>query len=122
MKILLVDDHRLVRECLRQCLEEHYPDVIQIVAEADDGEHALRVIRTEGPDAVVTDVNMPGIDGITLTRMIRKERPRIPILIITTSPEQWLVEQAKEAGAAEVLAKTASSDAFCEAVLRLRQA
>ena len=79
MRILIVDDDRAVRDSLRRALELHGYQA----ETAPDGIEALRCIQRERPDAVVLDVNMPGVDGFGLTRRLRSDGVDLPILLLT---------------------------------------
>ena len=79
MRILIVDDDRAVRDSLRRALELHGYDADT----APDGIEALRAIQKDPPDAVVLDVNMPGVDGFGLTRRLRGDGIAVPILMLT---------------------------------------
>jgi len=78
-RILLVDDSADVRKLLREFLEE----LSFYVCEASDGEMALEIWDKTRPDLLITDVKMPGMDGITLVRKIRERDPRFPIVVVT---------------------------------------
>ena len=79
MRILIVDDDRAVRDSLRRALELHGYDTDT----APDGIEALNAIQRERPDAMVLDVNMPGVDGFGLTRRLRQDGIDLPILMLT---------------------------------------
>jgi DNA-binding NarL/FixJ family response regulator len=69
IRVLIADDHALVREGLRKLLE--LDENIQIITEVGDGQGAINIARREKPDVILMDVNMPGTDGIVATRVIR---------------------------------------------------
>ena len=79
MRILIVDDDRAVRDSLRRALELHG----YTTASAPDGVEALLSIQRDPPDAIVLDVNMPGVDGFGLTRRLRRDGVNLPILMLT---------------------------------------
>jgi len=83
-RVLVADDHQLLRQALRRALQESGFDV---VAEAADGEEAVRLVNLLKPEVVVMDVTMPVLDGIEATRRIHDDLPELPIVIITT--EGW---------------------------------
>lgn len=100
-KILVVDDDRAIRESLARALElEGYE--VEIVA---DGAVALAAVRSSLPDAAVLDVMMPNIDGLTLCRVLRAERNRLPILMLTARTETSDRVAGLDAGADDYLAK-----------------
>ena len=77
-KILLADDHQLMRQGLRSMLDEQ--DGLQVIGEADDGRTAVRLARELRPDLVIMDVTMPDLNGIDATRQIRAENPRVKVI------------------------------------------
>ena len=83
INILIVDDHALVRMGIRRLLE-HLSDMT-VVAEAENGETALALVRTHKPDVVLLDMKMPGIDGWEVTRRLKKSYPNIKIIAVTTA-------------------------------------
>lgn len=106
--VLIVDDSRTVRMMVRQALEEGG----LTVTEAYDGVNALAALLTCNPDLIITDVNMPEMDGITLVREVRNrsELPRMPILILTTVTDQDMKERGRQAGATGWMCKPFQAD------------
>ncbi len=107
LKILLVDDENLIRERLRLVFpfeENGY----KIVAEAANGEEALELCKTIDVDIVITDVVMPVMDGLELTKKLRKTMPHIKILLLSCHPEYEYVREALLCGASDYLLKTNS--------------
>lgn len=111
-RVLVVDDHELVRSVLRRALEEAGHDV---VAEAADGEEGLRLARQHRPHLVMMDLSMPGVDGVTATRRLRRELPDAAVLVVTMHAEQDLLTEARAAGAAGYLLKDASAEVIVAA-------
>src|SRR4051812_21464815 len=81
MQVVLADDHDLVRGGI-QALLELLPDV-EVIAEASSGEELLAVLERVVPDVVITDIHMPGLDGITAVGRIRARHPALPILVLS---------------------------------------
>ncbi len=106
ISVLIVDDHTLIREGLRQLLALEQD--LQVVGEAADGPDALQKIRQLQPDVVLMDVQMPIIDGITLTRQITQEFPTIAVIILTIYQQDQKMLQAMKNGARGYLLKSAS--------------
>ncbi|MDC7241762.1 MAG: response regulator [Spirochaetales bacterium] len=107
-KILIVDDSRTVRESLKFFLKEGGYDVI----EAGDGQEALKVISGQTCDLVITDVNMPNMDGLTLIGELRKlpDFKYTPILVLTTESQQNIMDKGKELGATGWIVKPFDND------------
>lgn len=85
MKILLVDDHFVVREGLAALLRGLLPDVE--VSEAGDGEEALQAVQREIPSLVIVDLGLPGISGLELTRRLRQRLPQLRVLFFSLHDE-----------------------------------
>src|SRR5712692_10162350 len=116
IRVLLVDDQRLMREGLRTLLELH-PDM-HVVGEAGDGMEAEDFIKAAElqPREVLMDLRMPRMDGVTATRHIKQRWPDIQLLVLTTFDDDELVFRSIEAGASGYLLKDVGSDALAEAV------
>jgi NarL family two-component system response regulator YdfI len=103
IRILITDDHLIVREGLRLILETAAD--MQVVGEAVDGAECLRLVPELNPDVVLMDLQMPGMDGITAISYLRREHPKIAIVILTTFNEDALMLQGLQAGALGYLLK-----------------
>ncbi len=114
IRVLLADDHALVRAGIRQFLE-HAKD-LQVIAEADDGEAAMQLIRADQPDVAVLDIQMPKASGIDVTRWIRAKFPSMGILILTAYDDDPYVLAVLQAGANGYVLKTASPADLIQAV------
>jgi DNA-binding NarL/FixJ family response regulator len=114
IRVLLADDHAVVRAGIRQFLE-HAED-IQVVAEADDGEMAQRMIEQQQPDVAVLDIQMPKASGIDVTRWIRTNSRTMGILILTAYDDDPYVMAVLKAGANGYVLKTASPGEIVQAV------
>jgi len=106
-RLLLVDDHKLLRQGLRRAVEEAGFDV---VGEAGDGEEAVRLAIELQPDLVLMDVSMPVLDGIEATRRLRHSCPEARVVILTMHGEEETVTRALRAGALAYLLKDCSTD------------
>jgi DNA-binding NarL/FixJ family response regulator len=115
-RIVLADDHRIVRDGLRALLQSQ-PD-FEVVGEAEDGLQAIEVVRECEPAIVVTDVSMPGLNGIDMVRRLRDAAPRVPVLCLSVHDEERLVVAMVEAGASGYVLKGAS---FVELAQAIRQ-
>ena len=100
-RILLADDDRAIRESLSRALGLQGYEVVQ----APDGAAALSMVEQERPDAAILDVMMPNVDGLTVCRVLRAERNRLPILMLTARTETADRVAGLDAGADDYLAK-----------------
>jgi two-component system, NarL family, invasion response regulator UvrY len=114
MKILIVDDHTVVREGLKQILSR-LPDCSE-VGEAGDGAQALRQVREREWDLVLLDVALPGGNGLDALKRIKEERPRLPVLILSMFPEDQYALRVLRAGANGYLTKESAPDQLLSAV------
>jgi two-component system, NarL family, response regulator LiaR len=107
IKILLVDDHAVVRSGLSKFLMVNKD--LKLVGEASDGEEALQKVSLYKPDVVLMDLMMPGVDGITATREIKKRYPQVKVIALTSFAEQNMVQGALQAGAVGYLQKNVTA-------------
>ena len=118
IKVLIGDDHRIVREGLKQVLADA-PDVC-VVAEAQTGADVLAQVRTlggaAGLDLVLLDIAMPGTDGLEVLQTLRREHPGLPVLMLSTYPENQYSVRCIRLGAGGYLNKSADPDAMVAAV------
>jgi two-component system, NarL family, response regulator DegU len=103
--VLLVDDHTMLRQGLRRALEG---EGITVVAEASDGEEAIRLALAHQPDVILMDVSMPGVDGIEATRQIMRADQRHRIVMLTMHIDRDVIDRAIRAGAVGYLTKESS--------------
>ncbi len=114
IRIFLADDHTLVRQGIRTILESQ--PGFEVVGEAGNGRDTLEKIRELKPDLVVLDIGMPELNGLDTTRLIRKEMPRIRILILTMHTHEEYIFQILKTGATGYLLKDAASSELITAV------
>ena len=117
IKILIADDHAVVREGTRQVLEQE-PD-LEVVAEAADGEEAVRLAGSSKPDVAIIDIAMPKVDGVEATKQIKALYPAIAVLILTAYDDDQFVFGLLEAGAAGYLLKSVRGRELIDAVRRI---
>jgi DNA-binding NarL/FixJ family response regulator len=114
IKVMVVDDHPVVRQGLRALFGRD--DGFEVVGEASDGSEALRVLPQIGPDVVVMDLEMPNMNGIDATRKITGEYPEVRVVILTVHDEDNYIFQSLKAGATGYMLKTSSFSELAEAV------
>ncbi|MBT3323313.1 MAG: response regulator transcription factor [Anaerolineae bacterium] len=114
IRILLADDHAVVRAGIRQFLEQ--AEDMSVIAEADDGDAAKILVAEHLPDVAVLDIQMPKATGIEVTRWIRKEYKNIGILVLTAYDEAPYIMAVLKAGANGYVLKTASPQEIIQAV------
>lgn len=114
IRILLADDHHIVRAGVRQLLE--CADDLQVIAEAGDGEEAQVLIQKHKPDVAVLDIQMPKASGIEVTRWVRAHLPEVGVLILTAYDDDPYVMAVLQAGANGYVLKTGQADELIQAV------
>lgn len=117
-RVLLADDHRLVRHGLALMIDAE--PGMSVVAEAADGAEAVRIALATELDLAILDVSMPLLTGIHATRQLAEQRPALPVLLLSMHDNPRFVAQARAAGAAGYVLKSAAHHelvAACRAVL-----
>jgi DNA-binding NarL/FixJ family response regulator len=117
IKVLLADDHDIVRAGLRHIVEESGD--MEVVAEAADGRDAIRQAMEKNPDVAVIDISMPGMDGLEVVIQLKSLCPKLPVLILTMHVEEQFVVRAVEAGAMGYLTKRAAPGQLVHAIRKL---
>lgn len=107
-KILVVDDERSVREVLVQFLKLEDFDVV----DAANGAQAIEMARTHKPDLMVLDMMMPGMNGLEVLKMVKKEIPQMPVIILSGVQEEKEARKAIELGAYDYIVKPIRLDHF----------
>ncbi len=114
IKILVADDHAILRDGIRALLDLH--DDIEIIGEASEGNEAIEKTRELMPDIIVMDIAMPGMDGLEATRRIKKKNPQVKILILTQHDNREYIISAIKAGAAGYVPKKALGSELISAI------
>ncbi len=114
IKVLVVDDHQVVREGLRRILE--LDKEIEVVGEARSGEEAIAKATAVAPDVVIMDVRMPECNGVEATAALQQKLPQAKVLILTVSEENEDLFNAVRAGARGYLLKSAELDGIVSAI------
>lgn len=114
IRIILADDHPVVRKGLASCLAKY--DHIRVVGEAGDGQEALRKAKELTPDLVMMDVDMPHMNGLTATELLRKELPEVKVLVLSMHSHSDYVLRILQAGARGYVLKQASTEELLKAI------
>lgn len=114
IKVLIADDHRVLREGLMAILKTK--ENIEVVGEAQDGQEAIEKARALEPDVILMDVSMPRMGGVEATRQVKREFPHIGIIALTMYEEQQYIFDLVRAGATGYLLKDTESSQIVEAI------
>ena len=114
IKVLLVDDHPVVRKGLHSCLANR--DNLKVVGEACDGAEAIQKVKELDPDVVLMDINMPGMDGLQVTEALRKDAPRTRVLVLSVHDTRDYVMRIVKAGARGYVLKDTPPDELVRAI------
>ena len=121
LRVLIGDDHRIVREGLKQILAE--ASEVQVVAEAPSGPEVLAQVAAlragPGLDLVLLDIALPGLDGLDVLQQIKREHPKLPVLMLSTYPEKQYAVRCIRLGASGYLNKSADPDDMLAAVRKV---
>jgi DNA-binding NarL/FixJ family response regulator len=114
IKVLLVDDHAIVRNGVRLMLGE--ADDIAVEGEADTAQRALQLVRTQDFDVALVDIAMPDKNGLDLLKLLRAEKPKLAVLVLSTYTEEIYAMRALKLGAAGYLTKDSPTSTLIAAV------
>lgn len=114
MKIILVDDHSIIRDGLRSLLEKQ-PNM-EIIAEADNGIHAVNMANQFSPDIMIMDIGLPDLNGVDATRKIINENPMIKVIGLSINSDRWSLEKMIKAGASGYVLKNCAFEELVMAV------
>jgi NarL family two-component system response regulator LiaR len=114
ISVLIADDHPLVRDSISYLLQGH--NDFEVVAQAGDGEEAVKLVGELSPDVVIMDIEMPKVDGLEATRQIKSSHPQAAVLALTIHDDEEFVEAMLEAGAAGYLLKSAYGEELLQAI------
>jgi len=117
IRLVIADDHAIVREGLKRIVAGA-PEV-QIVAEAADGNEVLRIVREHDFDVLVQDLSMPGRSGMELIRLVKAERPRVRILVLSMHEELQYAVRAIKSGASGYLTKESAPGQLVQAIRKI---
>ena len=119
IRVLIVDDHPVVRKGLRASLARQ--ENLKVIGEASDGEEALSKTRQLAPDVVLMDISMPVMDGLVVTELLRKEAPRVKVLILSLPASKEGMFRIIEAGAQGYVSKEAWPEELVRAIEAVHQ-
>ncbi len=114
IKILLVDDHAIIRQGLHSLLEKETE--MEVIGEAEDGRKALYLVRELEPDIVVMDITMPNLNGINATRQIVSDHPKVKIIALSIHSNKRFVTDMLKAGASGYILKDCLFDEFVKSI------
>lgn len=114
IRILIADDHEIFRDGFKVMLRKN--PAFELVGEASDGESLLSMVGLCKPDVVITDIRMPGMDGIAATRMLQNSHPDLPVIGLSTYDEEQVIVDMLEAGGRGYLLKNAAKEEIFTAV------
>jgi two-component system invasion response regulator UvrY len=117
IRILIADDHAIVRAGLKQLIAAN-PNIV-VAAEASTGAEAINLIRKESFEVVLLDISMPGRGGLEILSEIKKEYPRLPVLILSMHPEEQYAIRALKGGASGYITKDSAPEELVAAILKV---
>ncbi|CAN5432423.1 response regulator transcription factor [soil metagenome] len=117
IRILIADDHSIVRRGLKEILLEEYPEA-HIIG-VSDGIELLREARASSWNIIISDLSMPGRNGLEVLKQLKEEFPKLPVLILSMHPEDQYAVRALRAGAAGYLTKESASEELVNAVRKI---
>jgi NarL family two-component system response regulator LiaR len=114
INILIVDDHAILRDGLKNIIS--FEEDIEVVGEATTGEEAVAFMEQQSPDVIIMDINLPGINGVETTALIKSKKPDVRILVLTMYTHDEYLLAALKAGADGYLLKDAPSEHVIDAI------
>jgi DNA-binding NarL/FixJ family response regulator len=114
MRILIADDHAVVRRGLKQILAEAFKR--SVFGEATNSQEALDSVSKEPWDVVILDLTMPGRSGLDILKEIKRERPKLPVIILSMHPEDQFAIRLLKAGASGYMTKESAPEELVGAV------
>lgn len=112
--VIIAEDHQALIDGIKLSIE--YEEDIQVIGEANDGEMLVELVRKKQPNVVITDIRMPKCDGISATKIIKKEFPQIQVIAFSMFDQAEAVEQMKKVGASGYIMKNSSLKKVLDAI------
>ena len=119
VNVFIVEDHAVIRQGYALVLRRE-PDMC-ICGEADSGEAALMQIQTAGPDIVLVDFSLPGMNGLEVVQHLHKERPGLPTIVISGHEDEGFIEGILAAGATRYIVKERAAQLLVSTIRQLIQ-
>jgi DNA-binding NarL/FixJ family response regulator len=117
IKILIADDHAIVRKGLKQIVAE--TSDMDVAGEAANGQEVLELVRNSDWDIVLLDIAMPGRGGMDTLKVLKQERPELPVLVLSMYPEEQYAVRTLKAGAAGYLTKESAPEELISAIRKV---
>ncbi len=118
IKVLIADDHKMFRDGLRTLLQRH--SGVEVIAEAEDGLQALKLVEEKDPDVVIMDISMPELNGIETTRKISSDFPNTKVVMLSMHSDRRFVVEALKAGAAGYLLKDSAFEELVQVIQKVQ--
>lgn len=117
LRIIIVDDHAVLRKGLKQIIWEEFTKAQ--INEASTAEDAMKIVRQQKFDLVISDISLPGRSGIDLLKQVREEFPFLPFLILSMHPEEQYAIRALKAGASGYITKDTASEELIKGIKKI---
>lgn len=117
MRVLIADDHAVVRRGLIQILADEYRDLS--VGEAGDAAEVFKLAREREWDIIILDISMPGTSGLEALKELKKEQPKVPVLILTSHSEEQYAIRVLKAGASGYMSKETAPESLIEGIRKI---
>ena len=117
IRVLIADDHKIVRDGLKRILAAH--GEVDVTGEAADGDQALALVRAHEYDLAMVDMSMPGLSGIDLIKRLKLEKPKLRILVLSMHGERQYAARALKAGASGYLNKDSAAELLVGAIRKI---
>jgi DNA-binding NarL/FixJ family response regulator len=117
IRLVIADDHAIVREGLKRIVSE--ADGMQVEAEAGDGNEVMNVVREREFDVLVLDLSMPGRSGMELIKLVKAEKPKLRILVLSMHQETQYAVRAIKSGASGYLTKESAPGQLVQAIRKI---